>query len=52
MSITSKGLTATLACEENASKEIRKVNRGLDKGGSNRLTDLGLLCDKGMQRVH
>ena len=47
MRITSKGLATTLAREEDTSHEIRKVNRGRDKVG-NRLTDLGLLCDKGM----
>jgi len=48
MRITSKGLATTLAREEDASQKIRKVNRARDKGGPNRLTDLGLLCDKGM----
>ena len=46
MSITSKGLAVTLACKEDSSEKIRKVN-WQQQGGLNRLTDVGWLCDKG-----
>jgi hypothetical protein len=47
MSSTSKGLAVTLAPKEESAQTIRKVNRELQQGGPSRLTDLGLLCDKG-----
>jgi hypothetical protein len=48
MRITSKGLAATLGCEEDVSRKYVSQTGSCDKGGPNRLTDLGLLCDKGI----